>query len=83
MDDLDTGYGLRTMGSYEASDKREGGRIGWSGGLRDCAMANILLPVTIVGGHSRGSISMGPGGSGSGGRTVSGSPTIVVWISQR
>jgi len=67
MDDLDAGYGLRTMGSYEASDKREGGRIGWSGGLRDCAMANVLLPVTIVGGRSRGSISMGPGGSGSAG----------------
>lgn len=67
MDDLDAGYGLRTMGSYEASDKRDGGRIGWSGGLRDCAMANVLLPVTIVGASSRGSISMGPGGAGSAG----------------
>ncbi|EXJ63916.1 hypothetical protein A1O7_00251 [Cladophialophora yegresii CBS 114405] len=67
MDDMDAGYGLRTMGSYEASDKREGGRIGWAGGLRDCAMANILLPITIVGAYSRGSISMGPGGAGSAG----------------
>ncbi|ETI27825.1 hypothetical protein G647_00274 [Cladophialophora carrionii CBS 160.54] len=67
MDDMDAGFGLRTMGSYEASDKRDGGRIGWAGGLRDCAMANILLPVTIVGAYSRGSISMGPGGAGSAG----------------
>jgi hypothetical protein len=67
MDDMDSGYGLRTMGSYEASDKRDGGRIGWSGGIRDCAMANVLLPITIVDGHSRGSISMGPGGAGSAG----------------
>ncbi|KIY00339.1 uncharacterized protein Z520_04024 [Fonsecaea multimorphosa CBS 102226] len=67
MDDLDAGYGLRTMGSYEASDKRDGGRIGWAGGLRDCAMANVLLPITIIGGHSRGSLSMGPGGAGSAG----------------
>ena len=67
MDDMDSGYGLRTMGSYEASDKRDGGRIGWTGGLRDCAMANILLPITIVGAQSRGSISMGPGGAGSAG----------------
>lgn len=67
MDDLDAGYGLRTMGSYEATDRREGGRIGWSGGLRDCAMANVLLPITIVGATSRGSISMGPGGAGSAG----------------
>jgi hypothetical protein len=65
MDDMDAGYGLRTMGSYEASDK--GGRVGWAGGLRDCAMANILLPITIVGAYSRGSISMGPGGAGSAG----------------
>jgi hypothetical protein len=67
MDDMDSGYGLRTMGSYEASDKRDGGRIGWAGGIRDCAMANVLLPITIVGAHSRGSISMGPGGAGSAG----------------
>ncbi|EXJ72926.1 uncharacterized protein A1O5_04075 [Cladophialophora psammophila CBS 110553] len=67
MDDLDAGYGLRTMGSYEASDKRDGGRIGWAGGLRDCAMANVLLPITIIGAYSRGSISMGPGGAGSAG----------------
>ena len=66
MDDLDAGHGLRTMGSYEASDRRGGGSQGWSG-LRDCAMANILLPITIVGGYSRGSISMGPGGAGSAG----------------
>lgn len=67
MDDLDSGFGLKTMGSYEASDRRDGGRTGWSGGLRDCAMANILLPITIVGASSRGSISMGPGGGGSAG----------------
>ncbi len=67
MDDLDAGHGLRTMGSYEATDRRDGGRTGWSGGLRDCAMANILLPITIVGAASRGSISMGPGGAGSAG----------------
>ncbi|KIX02100.1 uncharacterized protein Z518_08039 [Rhinocladiella mackenziei CBS 650.93] len=67
MDDLGAGYGLKTMGSYEASDRRDGGRIGWSGGLRDCAMANVLLPITIVGAFSRGSISMGPGGAGSAG----------------
>ena len=67
MDDLDAGYGLKTMGSYEASDRRDGGSHGWAGGLRDCAMANILLPVTIVGATVRGSISMGPGGSGSAG----------------
>ena len=66
MDDLDAGYGLKTMGSYEASDRREGGLKGWSG-LRDCAMANVLLPITIVGAYSRGSISMGPGGAGSAG----------------
>ncbi|KAI1611421.1 selenocysteine lyase [Exophiala viscosa] len=67
MDDLDQGHGLKTMGSYEASDRREGGRVGWSGGLRDCAMANVLLPITIQGATSRGSISMGPGGAGSAG----------------
>lgn len=67
MDDLDAGFGLKTMGSYEASDRREHGRHGWSGGLRDCAMSNVLLPVTIVGATTRGSISMGPGGSGSAG----------------
>lgn len=64
MDDLDAGYGLKTMGSYEASDRRNGG---WSGGIRDCAMANVLLPIAIVGANSRGSISMGPGGAGSAG----------------
>lgn len=67
MDDLDAGYGLKTMGSYEATDRREGGRTGWSGGLRDCAMANVLLPITIVDAAARGSISMGPGGAGSAG----------------
>lgn len=67
MDDLDAGYGLKTMGSYEATDRRDGGRTGWSGGLRDCAMANVLLPITIVGASARGSISMGPGGAGSAG----------------
>ncbi len=64
MDDMAEGSGLRTMGSYEASDKRDGG---WAGGMRDCAMANILLPITIVGAYSRGSISMGPGGAGGAG----------------
>ncbi|KIV97850.1 hypothetical protein PV10_01555 [Exophiala mesophila] len=67
MDDLDAGFGLKTMGSYEASVHREGGTCGWKGGLRDCAMANVLLPVTIVGATTRGSISMGPGGAGSAG----------------
>ncbi|EXJ88992.1 hypothetical protein A1O3_02056 [Capronia epimyces CBS 606.96] len=67
MDDLDVGYGLKTMGSYEASDRRDGGRTGWAGSIRDCAMANVLLPITVVGASSRGSISMGPGGAGSAG----------------
>lgn len=30
-------------------------------------MANVLLPITIVGSSSRGSLSMGPGGAGSAG----------------
>jgi len=67
MDDLDTGEGLKTMGSYEGGDRREGGRTGWAGGLRDCAMANVLLPLTIAGAVSQGSLSLGPGGAGSAG----------------
>lgn len=64
MDDMDAGQGLKTMGSYEANDRRDGG---WSGGLRDCAMANVLLPITIVGASSQRSLSLGPGGAGSAG----------------
>jgi len=66
MDDLDLGQGLKTMGSYEAM-RRDEGRVGWAGGLRDCAMANVLLPITIAGASARGSLSLGPGGAGSAG----------------
>jgi hercynylcysteine S-oxide lyase len=65
MDELDEGRGLRTMGSLEGSVGS--GREGWSGGLRDCAMANVLLPITIAGGRTVGSIAAGPGGAGSAG----------------
>jgi hypothetical protein len=65
MDDLDEGRGLRTMGSLEGSVGS--GRIGWAGGLRDCAMANVLLPITIADGKTTGSIAAGPGGAGSAG----------------
>ena len=65
MDDLDEGRGLRTMGSLEGSVGS--GRVGWQGGLRDCAMANVLLPITILGSKSVGSIVAGPGGAGSAG----------------
>ena len=65
MDDLDEGRGLRTMGSLEGSVGS--GRVGWTGGLRDCAMANVLLPITITDGKTVGSIAAGPGGAGSAG----------------
>ena len=72
MDDMDPGEGLRAMGSVEG---QAGGRENrWLGGLRDCAMANVLLPLTIVDGNGkdtspqgRGSLRSGPGGGGSGG----------------
>ena len=65
MDEMDEGRGLRTMGSLEGSVGSS--RVGWAGGLRDCAMANVLLPITIVGGKTTGSIAAGPGGAGSAG----------------
>ena len=72
MDDMDPGEGLRAMGSVEG---QAGGRESrWVGGLRDCAMANVLLPLTIVDGNGkdsspqgRGSLRSGPGGGGSAG----------------
>ena len=64
MDDMDEGQGLKTMGSLEGSDR---GRTGWVGGLRDCAMANVLLPIHIEGSNSVGSLAGGPGGAGSAG----------------
>ena len=64
MDDMDEGRGLRTMGSLEGSGR---GRTGWEGGLRDCAMANVLLPIHIAGSNSVGSLAGGPGGSGGAG----------------
>ncbi|ETN45268.1 uncharacterized protein HMPREF1541_09099 [Cyphellophora europaea CBS 101466] len=66
MDDIDEGRGLKTMGSYEATDRREA-NAGYTGGLRDCAMANVLLPIHIEGLISVGSIAGGPGGAGSAG----------------
>ena len=66
MDDMDEGRGLKTMGSYEANDRRDE-RVGYAGGLRDCAMANVLLPIHIQGAASVGSIAGGPGGAGSAG----------------
>lgn len=66
MDEIDEGRGLKTMGSYEASDRRDE-RVGYTGGLRDCAMANVLLPIHIEGAASIGSIAGGPGGAGSAG----------------
>lgn len=66
MDEMDEGRGLKTMGSYEASDRRDE-RVGYTGGLRDCAMANVLLPIHIEGASSVGSIAGGPGGAGSAG----------------
>jgi selenocysteine lyase/cysteine desulfurase len=66
MDEIDEGRGLKTMGSYEANDRRDSS-IGYAGGLRDCAMANVLLPIHIEGATSVGSIAGGPGGAGSAG----------------
>ena len=67
MDDLDQGSGLKAMGSYEASTGQEQVSRRWAGGLRDCAMANIVLPITILGAERNGSVRLGPGGAGSGG----------------
>jgi hercynylcysteine S-oxide lyase len=66
MDEIDEGRGLKTMGSFEASDRRDS-VVGYTGGLRDCAMANVLLPMHIEGAASVGSIAHGPGGAGSAG----------------
>lgn len=66
MDEIDEGRGLKTMGSYEATDRRDV-RVGYQGGLRDCAMANVLLPIYIEGATTVGSIGGGPGGAGSAG----------------
>ncbi|RMD40490.1 hypothetical protein DV735_g4623, partial [Chaetothyriales sp. CBS 134920] len=65
MDELDEGKGLKTMGSTEANDRRE--TKNWTGSLRDCAMANVLLPICIAGASTVGSIAAGPGGAGSAG----------------
>lgn len=67
MDDLDPGLGLKAMGSYEGSTGQEQISRKWAGGLRDCAMANVLLPITILGAERNGSVRLGPGGAGSGG----------------
>lgn len=67
MDDLDTGFGLKAMGSYEASTGQEQVKRHWAGGLRDCAMANVVLPISILGADRNGSVRLGPGGAGSGG----------------
>lgn len=67
MDDLDTGFGLKAMGSYEGSTGQEQVSRRWAGGLRDCAMANVVLPITILGADRNGSVRLGPGGAGSGG----------------
>lgn len=67
MDDLDQGSGLKAMGSYEASTGQEQVSRRWAGGLRDCALANVLLPITILGAERNGSVRLGPGGAGSGG----------------
>jgi hypothetical protein len=66
MDEMDEGRGLKTMGSYEATDRRDS-RVGYQGGLRDCAMSNVLLPIFIEGATTVGSIAGGPGGAGSAG----------------
>ena len=65
MDEMDEGRGLRTMGSLEGSVGSS--RDSWAGGIRDCAMANVLLPITISDGKTVGSIAAGPGGAGSAG----------------
>jgi len=71
MDDLDPGEGLKAMGSVEGHVvSRQGeGSSRWVGGLRDCAMANVLLPLTIIGGNAThgGSLGLGPGGAGNAG----------------
>lgn len=67
MDDLDPGLGLKAMGSYEGSVGQEQFSKHWAGTLRDCAMANIVLPITILGAERNGSVRLGPGGAGSGG----------------
>ena len=67
MDDMDQGSGLKAMGSYEASTGQEQQSKRWVGGLRDCAMANIVLPITIIDAERNGSVRIGPGGVGSGG----------------
>jgi len=71
MDDLDPGEGLKAMGSVEGHVvSRQGeGSSRWVGGLRDCAMANVLLPLTIIGGNTThgGSLGLGPGGAGNAG----------------
>lgn len=72
MDDLDPGLGLKAMGSYEGSTGQEQISRRWAGGLRDCAMANIVLPITILGAARNGSVRLGPGGAGSGGGTSPG-----------
>lgn len=72
MDDLDPGLGLKVMGSYEGSTGQEQISRHWAGGLRDCAMANIVLPITILGTARNGSVRLGPGGAGSGGGTSPG-----------
>lgn len=67
MDDMEQGSGLKAMGSYEASTGQEQKSRRWVGGLRDCAMANVVLPITILGAERNGSVRLGPGGSSSGG----------------
>lgn len=67
MDDLDPGSGLKTMGSYEGGTGQAQQMRNWAGGLRDCALANVLLPISILGAERNGSIRIGPGGSSSGG----------------
>jgi hypothetical protein len=66
MDEMDEGRGLKTMGSYEATDRRDS-KVGYQGGLRDCAMANVLLPIIIEGASTVGSLAGGPGATGSAG----------------
>ncbi|KAK5070469.1 hypothetical protein LTR64_000140 [Lithohypha guttulata] len=67
MDDADPGIGLKAMGSYEGSAGQEQVSRRWIGGLRDCALANVVLPITILGAERNGSVRLGPGGAGSGG----------------
>ena len=74
MDDLDPGEGLKAMGSVEGHvvGRQGEGSSRWVGGLRDCAMANVLLPLMIMSQDGRkasqgGSLGLGPGGAGSAG----------------